>query len=378
MDKVSVISCRGYNFSKVRDALLATLENLGGLHKYVDKGETVFLKVNLLAKRHPDKAVTTHPVFVAAAADILREYGCPVIIGDSPGGPFNESALKSVYSGCQMDMAAQKSGASLNFNTNALELPNPDGMLLKRITVMEAVKKADKVISLCKFKTHMMETMTGGVKNMFGTVPGALKAEYHLSMPNADVFANALIDICLFTMPCLTLMDAIVGMEGDGPSGGTPRQVGAVIGSASPFALDIAVAKIMNIPPEAVPTIRQSAGRGLVSEPEYAGEAIKAFIIRDFKMPRTAEINPFKRWLPSFLNNAIGNGFQPKVVFNADKCVGCGICCKNCPPHAIRMVDSRPAADLSKCIRCFCCHELCPENAVIIKKPRAERFISRL
>ena len=105
--------------------------------------------------------------------------------------------LKSLYRTCGMTQASELSGAELNYNTSAMELSNPDGKLLKKVTVIQEIIKADKIINICKLKTHGMAKMTGAVKNLFGIVPGTMKAEYHLNRPNISDFANALIDICL-------------------------------------------------------------------------------------------------------------------------------------------------------------------------------------
>lgn len=365
MEKVSIIECKEYKFETVQEKLISVIENLGGLSKFVSPGETVFLKVNLLAKRLPEKAVTTHPVFVAAAAKILKDYGCRVIIGDSPGGPFTKSALKGIYEVCGMNYAAEKSGASLNYNVNSLTIPFEQGLVLKKITIAEEIYNADKVISLCKLKTHSLATFTGAIKNLFGVIPGTLKAEYHLKWPNYNTFANGLIDICLFVNPALTLMDGIIGMEGDGPSGGNPRKIGVILGSANPFALDMAAVRIINLPFEMVPAISQTIKRKILnpSDVSIVGDNISKFIIKDFKLPKTVIINPFLRRGKGNTKTSVS-----RIVFDPSKCVGCGICFKNCPPQAITMSDKKPSVDTEKCIHCYCCQELCPEIAVSVEE----------
>lgn len=361
MKKVSIIGCNNYEFENVREKILESINLLGGLEKFVSPGENVFVKTNLLAKRLPEKAVTTHPVFVAAAAHILTEYGCNITIGDSPGGPFTQSALKGIYKTCGMDFAAEKSGAQLNYNTNTVQVPFEEGKVLKKVTMVEAIHNADKVIDVCKLKTHSLATFTGGVKNLFGVIPGTMKAEYHLLWPSYNTFANGLIDICLCVNPALTLMDGIVGMEGDGPSGGNPRDIGVILASESPFALDMAAVKIINMPYKMVPTINQTIKRGIVkpSDVVLVGEDISQFIIEDYKLPKTVIMNPF-------LRRGKGNSekLATDVCFDREKCIGCGVCFENCPPKAIYMENHRPEVDRKKCIHCYCCQELCPETAV--------------
>lgn len=382
MDTVSILSCNEYDYPLVKKTLLQSIENIGGLSPYIKPGERVLLKVNLLMKKTPEEATTTHPVFVQAMADILHEYGASVLIGDSPGGPFSELLLKGQYKAAGLMEAAEKSGATLNYNTNQMQVANPKGKYLKKLIVTEMLRDVDKVISLSKLKTHGMARMTGAVKNLFGTIPGALKAEYHLNMPDGNDFANALIDICLYANPVLSFMDGIIGMEGNGPSSGTPRKIGAVLASSSPFALDMAAAKIIHVGPESVPTLKNSIQRGLcpssLSEITLVGDPIGQFIITDFKAPQVTNINPYKGKIPRFMEAFVNHNLQPRPVFLHDSCIGCGDCDKNCPPNAIKMENHRPSVDLDKCIRCFCCQELCPKHAIKIKRPILFRLASKV
>lgn len=368
MDKVSLIKCEEYDYDKVKEALLRSVEHLGGLSKYISKGERVLLKVNLLMKKKPEEATTTHPVFVKALANILIEYGASVVIGDSPGGPFSEGMLRGIYKATGMEAAAQETGATLNANYKSCERENPDGLLLKRITVTDMLNDVDKVISVSKLKTHGMMTFTGAVKNMFGTVPGIKKAEYHLNMPEYKDFADAMLDICLCARPVLSFMDGIVGMEGHGPSGGNPRNVNVIIASNSPFQLDKAAVSIINLDFSHVPTIYRSIERGLcggdLEDIEFFGDGLESFFIKDFDVPRTKMFA-----VPKFMKKFAASHVQPRPVFNNGLCNGCGSCAKNCPAEVIELHGEKPSVKLSGCIRCFCCQELCPNKAISIYRP---------
>lgn len=393
---VSLVKCESwqYEYSVVRQAVQRSFDQLGGVTPFIQKGQTVLLKVNLVMKKAPEAAATSHPVFVQALADILISYGAKVIIGDSPGGPFNEMRLKSVYQGCGMTEAARKSGARLNFDTKSSEVPNPKGLLLKKLTNIDILRMVDKVINVSRLKTHGMMKMTGAVKNLFGTVPGTLKAEYHLNRPEPDAFADALIDICLCADPALSFIDGIVAMEGDGPTSGTPRNVGVVLASADPFGLDLAAARIINTPPESVPTVKRSVERGLCPQ-NYrelrfiGGHLPDDFAVDDFKAPAVKLVNPLCGNAPPFVKALVDRYGQPFPRFQYQRCIGCGDCFRSCPPGAIEMkeTDGRgalgrcgtlPQVDLKKCIRCFCCQELCPQKAVDIKRPWLFRIMAKL
>lgn len=382
MEKVSLLECKTYDYEKVRIQIEKTFENLGGINKFISKGDKVLLKLNLLMKKKPEEATTTHPVFTKALASILIEYGAEVILADSPGGPFNTSLLKGVYKACGIEKAANETGAILNYNTNTIHIKNEDGLILKNIVAIEVLKEVDKVISVSKLKTHGMMLFTGAVKNMFGIVAGLEKAEYHVRMPNNKDFSNALVDICVAAKPVLSFMDGIVGMEGAGPSAGEPREVGVIIGSTSPYELDVVATSVIGLDPMKVPTIQRCVERNLCSpdikDVKLVGDNIHKFIINDFVIPPIRSLDLLEGKLPKFLRDILNDLLQPKPVFNHDECVGCGDCADNCPPRVITMVDNKPVVNLDECIRCFCCQELCPVKAILIHRPLLMKLLARL
>ena len=381
MEKVSLVACREYDYSFVKKSIIESFHNLGGIEKYINKGDKVFLKLNLLMKKKPEEAATTHPIFTKALAQVLMDYGAKVIIGDSPGGPFNERMLQGVYKVCGIDKIAHETGSTLNYNINSIVVSNPDAKYLKHLTIAEMMEDVDKVISVSKLKTHGLAVFTGAVKNMFGIVPGLIKAEYHLTMPEIKEFSDALVDICLCGKPTLSFMDGIVGMEGHGPSAGEPREIGVVLASPSPYHLDVVASSIINLKPMEVPTIQRCVERkictGTFEDIEIIGEEIDKFIIKDFVIPETRTIKLVRDWMPEFLRSAIDNSTRPRPLFNHDACIGCRDCEEACPPKVIAMKNNKPVVNLQGCIRCFCCQELCPKKAVDIHRPWVLRTMSK-
>lgn len=366
---VTIHRCNNYQAEEMRQAVTAAIADLGGWQAYIKPGETVLLKVNLVLSKGPDAAATTHPAFVAELARQLKEHGCRVIIGDSPGGTFNAAMLRRNYRVTGMMQAAEEGGAQLSYNTGTKEVACPAGIMLKNLTLTAMSQEVDKVISVCKLKTHSMMTYTGAMKNMFGTVPGTVKAEYHVRMPKMEDFADALIDICEASKPVLSFMDAVIGMEGNGPTGGTPRKIGAVLASASPYELDIVAADLVGLGEAQVPTIKAAADRGLAPRAadavQVVGEDREQFRIKDFKLPDHIHSDlSGGGFLPKFAMKWL----RPRVQFDPTRCVGCGDCAANCPAKVITMKDRRPTVDYKECIRCFCCQELCPQNAVKVKE----------
>ena len=376
---VTIHQCSSYQKEDLHRAVSEAIADVGGFEKYVRPGETVLLKVNLVIGKGPEVAATTHPAFVAELARQLKAFGCRVIIGDSPGGPFNAAMLRRSYRVTGMMQAAEESGAELSYQTEIKEIVRPEGKMLKALTVTAMSQEADKVISVCKLKTHGMMTYTGAAKNMFGTIPGTMKAEYHVRMPKMEDFADALIDICEATRPVLSLMDAVIGMEGNGPTGGTPRKIGAVLASPNPYELDLVAADLIGLKRTQVPTIQAAATRGLapgaVEQVQIAGDSPEMFRISDFKLPDHIHADLSQGgFLPKFGMKLL----RPRVKFDPSRCVGCGECAANCPAKVITMKNRKPVVDYHRCIRCFCCQELCLRNAVSVKESWIFKLANRM
>lgn len=372
MNKVHIARCDDYEYQKVEAAVFECFEAVPQVRQKLFEGARVLIKTNLLMRKNPDDAVTTNPAVVEAIVRYLQALGCKPIIGDSPGGPYNEWNLKGVYKAAGMTAVAEKTGCELNFDTGVAEVHNEKAKLLKTMQIIKVAQEADFVISAAKLKTHGMMTYTGAVKNLFGVIPGIIKAEYHFKMNNTANFAEHLVDICEYVNPLMTIIDAVDGMEGDGPSAGVKKHVGLILASSNPYALDVAAVNIAGISPSIVPTIVAAEARGLMSSDvkdiEISGVALKEIGIEPFKLPKSINVNFVGGRLPKTLERYVTNTFRPQPTFDHSRCVGCEDCRRSCPPDAIKMVNGKPVVDLDKCIRCFCCHELCPIKAVDIKK----------
>ncbi len=374
---VAVVKCERY--SDCFDYVKKTVDMLGGIGKFVRAGDRVVIKPNLVSRKNPDEAATTHPAVVKAVCELVKAAGGEAVIAESPGGAYNAAVLRSVYSGCGMDKAAEEGGAKLNYDTSFSETPIPDGKTVKSLAVIEPILKADVVISVAKLKTHAMTSYTGAVKNLFGAVPGTHKAELHFRLNEREAFCSMLLDLCGFIKPSLSIIDGVWGMEGNGPTAGKNRHMGLIMASENPYALDLTASRVIGYTPEEVPTVRQSLERGLtVRVPEILGGSIDSFIVPDVEKPES-HFNLLKILpLPSALNAAVTNMFSARPEIDKSVCVGCGECMRCCPPRAIKMKNKRPEIDKGRCIKCFCCQELCPKRAVKIKRPLANRLMLKI
>ena len=209
--KVVLKYCPEYT-ADVELRLREGLVELGGMSTFVKPGQKVLLKVNLLMKKRPEEAVTTHPSVVEAMVHLVQEAGGIPIIGDSPGGPYTVNSLQAIYTRSGLREVAERTGAILNEDVGQTTIHNPEGKLTKSLTITNCALQADVIIPISKLKTHGMMTFTGAVKILFGVIPGLLKAEYHLKMFKVDDFADLLVDIATYIKPALSIMDGVVGV----------------------------------------------------------------------------------------------------------------------------------------------------------------------
>ena len=377
---VSVVSCTGYD--KCREAVDKALSLIGGMERYVKPGSRVVIKPNLVSKKRPENAVTTNPEFVHAVICAVEEAGGSVTIAESPGGPYNESRLRAIYAACGMDKAVEGTNAVLNTDTSFTEAEHPSGRTVKKLPIIDPILNADIIINLPKLKTHAMTSYSGAVKNLFGTIPGTYKAELHFRLDDKAAFCSMLTDLCELVKPTLSIMDAVIGMEGDGPTSGEDRYMGLIMASADPYALDMAACAVIGYDPMEIDMVREAHERGYIpatiAELDIRGESLESVMIPDVVKPET-HFNLLKLIdLPPWLNALLVDKLSAKPEIDHKACIACGECARCCPPEAISMESGRPVIDKSKCIRCFCCQELCPKSAVKIKRPLLNRIMIKI
>jgi len=372
---VAAVETRSYDKNIISAAVGRLFELLGMPEKLVEPGRTVALKPNLLMAAEPEKAVTTHPEVVGAVADIAVNSGAVVRIVDSPGSGtlWSEGSLSRVYRKCGLDrLAAEK--IHLNNNLQTRKIAGPNSKLIKTFEFIEAALDADMLINIAKAKTHTFTYMTCAVKNLFGLVPGFDKPGYHARMKNPENFAEMLVDLAEAAKPSFSIVDAVVGMEGDGPTSGTPRNIGLLLASTDPYALDTIVAHMMGFDPMQVPVIASAVARGLTSgrfnDIEIVGDTDAVKPIPHFKLPRTFGGTGLAGggWLVNLLQPILKRMWVLNPVPVKRLCVGCGACEDACPNDAIKIIDGRAAIARDQCIRCYCCHEACPHGAMKLKR----------
>lgn len=379
---VVLTPCVNYAPETVAAALDRALEPLGGL-SWVKPGMRIALKANLVSFLKPERAATTHPAVLCALTEKLAALGTEVVVGDSPGGLYTAAYVNRVYAAAGMK-AVEQSGGRLNRSFEEREVHYPEGRVCREFRCTAWLEDVDAIINVCKLKTHGMMAMSCGAKNMFGAIPGTMKPEYHFRYPDPRDFARMIVDLDEYFKPRLTVVDAVECMEGNGPTGGTPRYMGLLAAGESPHRVDLACAALIGLERAEVPTLEAALERGLI--PETVDELnisgrLNDFTVPDFKRIITGNSHLFRgdgKHLSSQLTGALLDKLlSQRPVVERRACVGCGQCRDVCPGKAIAMRGGYPVIDRRKCIRCFCCQEFCPKSAMKVRRTAAARLLDR-
>jgi len=369
---VSVVPCKTYDPGVIRQAVDSALAPLGGLDRFVHPGMQVLLKPNLLVASDLEQAITTHPVVVEAVAELVQAAGATVLIGDSPGGSARSEP--QVWRKSGMSAVAERTGARLvPFEELVWKRLGTDDYFISRPVV-----EADLVINLPKLKTHMLTLYSGAVKNLFGTIPGQRKRDIHFRCPGVEDFSRALVDVLELTPPGLTLLDGVLGQEGNGPGvRGTPHRYGCLAASTDPVALDAVITQAMGFRPGEVLHIREAGARGLgtssvdeIDITDNGANGNPALNFGEVLLPSTHWYFHIPAWATAPLRRVAR--VRPQVAATA--CEGCGRCAEVCLCGAITP-GQPPTLDLNRCIGCFCCAEICPQGAISLRSNLFARLL---
>ena len=326
------------------------------------QGKNVLIKPNVLRASRPDEGVVTHPAVLRAVVEKVEEMGpAKLVVGDNPG-LFNYGANEEAFESTGLMEAAK--GYYVNIGNDSKEIAfNPDFMPV--VSISQAVLDADIIISLLKFKTHGLTVITGAIKNSYGFLPGAIKARLHKAAGSAERFHEMVVDVFRLRVPDLFIMDAVVGMEGNGPASPDLRDIGVILASDNAVALDSVVATMMGCDPSGLRFLQKAKEVGLG---DYDLEKID--IIGELKLLPGFKLPPLGGEA-LIHNDGMQQMIHSKTVLlpQADRelCTACGTCVDQCPVDALAMIDELPEVDAGKCIACFCCQEICPVKAIVLR-----------
>lgn len=377
-ENIYLKSCSDYSEKNVHNGVYTLLDQYFRDNPFDFQDKRILLKPNLLSPNPPDKAVTTHPEIIRQSALYFLERGASIIVADSPAGPFTAQNLEKVYRLCKLSDLEEQIPLRLNRNLKGTKVTHPEGRNLKSFHLLEVLSEADFVLNLPKLKTHSLTYYTGAVKNLYGLIPGLEKAYYHSKYPDKIEFSRMLVDLCEYVKPNLSLMDAVIGMEGPGPSGGKAKKAGLLGLSENPYGLDYFFSDLVSLPLKQIPVLLEAIDRHLLSRDIedliVAGENSAEFKTRfEPAIEGSFTGNPLTFILTRFsltknLAKKLEDKLSPWPIIN-DRCISCEKCKNICPRQIIDMIDGKALPQYDHCIRCYCCHEICPVKAVdLVKK----------
>ncbi|MBD3393725.1 MAG: DUF362 domain-containing protein [Chitinivibrionales bacterium] len=374
---VAVVRCESYDAGITRRAVARAFEILGGPRAYFNQNERIVLKPNMASATRPEYNVTTHPAVFSAVAACLKESGVSLSYGDSPATASCERAAH----GTGMAQAARELAVPMDEFDTGKKVRYTKARALGSFPIANAVLNSDGLVSIPKFKTHHVSRITGAVKNQYGCIPGLNKARLHARFPLPQDFAAFLVDVCSFVRPRLYVMDAVIAMQGSGPNTGDPNNLGVILMSADPVALDSIACRLVHCDPAFVTTnvAGRDAGLGTYDPDavETRGDSLEEFADPHFKIPR----KPVRGITGSGALRILKDIVAPRPVINRRTCTKCGSCVNICPvsPKAVdwgpKGKTRPPQYDYSLCIRCYCCQEACPERVITVKTPLAAHLV---
>ena len=366
--KVSIVKVGDYKSEEIYRALKRSLSLLGGLENILRPKSKVFVKINHLSpSSSADEAIVTHPAFAKEVLRLLLELNLEITVGDDIQSKGKDGFFVSGHRQVCNDLGIRL----VNLKETGFREINCKGQILKKVFISPLLLEADSILNLPKLKTHSFTVFTGAVKNMFGIIPYGLRLDYHRQYIKSDVFSQMLVDIFSCVPPHLTIMDGIVAMEGEGPSGGNAKRVSVIVASQDAVAVDAVASKIVGFNPMNIFTTQNAHERGLgigeIEKIEIAGEDIRDVEVRNFKHSAVA-IGIMRRKIPSFLHGYIQSQLTLTPEVSMNKCTACMECIDICPREAAKLDGGLAWIDKSLCIHCMCCHEVCRFQAIKLKQ----------
>jgi len=364
--KVSITRCESYSQNLVDKAVAEAVGALGGIRQFVKHGDKVLIKPNILSARKPEEAVCTHPAVLRAVIRLVKDTGAHITVGDSPGGFLKN--IEEVYEISGINKVTQEEKVNLvkfTFSRTINGLP-----------ISTRVLDSDKIISVPKFKTHEITGITACVKNMYGSVVGLFKTKVHADHPKEEGLARILAQVYSITKPVLSIVDAVICMEGEGPSAGDPRDSKFIMAGCDGVACDTVLAHLIMTKPMGYAFLRECRKQGLgqtdIKQIDVLCGRIEDFYIKNIKH---AQARIFLKFMPHFAANAVASQLKFSPHIEPDLCKKCNMCKSSCPVKAIFIKDDIFTVNLKKCIRCMCCREVCPYKAIGIRKNWLSRMI---
>jgi uncharacterized protein (DUF362 family)/NAD-dependent dihydropyrimidine dehydrogenase PreA subunit len=331
---------------------------LGGIERFARPGGVYLVKPNLFTTISAGKGATTDPRIFMAIADLIREAGGRPVVGECPASA-SYARPDIVFDNLGVRAICREAGVEINVldREEPLRVENPDAEVVGEFWFPRFALECYGIFNVPKLKTHTLTKLTCAVKNLFGLQQGGTKANHHVRTGNEpEAFSRLLVDLygCIKEHVALNVVDAVVAMEGEGPTTGDPVDLDLIIAGEDAVTVDLVASAVMGWEPLEVGTNFLAVERGLgpasLDEVEVVGLPVDD-VIRSFERPQTHSDGQM------FID------IRMPIECDGEKCTGCGICAEVCPAGAIT-IRGNPEIHDPSCIQCFCCIELCPNGAL--------------
>lgn len=358
MEKVALVKCESYALNEVYLAVKEGLQTIGFV---IPEHKTVLIKPNIMSQNRPDQNTITHFALIDALCCLLSENNCEILIGDSVSF-FQKGLTRKAFVTSGIGAVAEKYGGRLiAFEEEPLIRIDENLVGLKELFIPKILLDVDLVINACKLKTHSGMRLSGAIKNMFGCLPGGYKQRIHQWTGNEFELADVFIDIHHHIKPGLSVMDAVVSLDGGPTALGQPVKTSRILVATNAAALDIVAAKMIGYKPGELPVLMAAKKRGLIR----SFDDLK--VLGDYKpvrFKRLVKKDPFRR---SNENSIFVKDTFVNLRIATSRCTKCQKCIPACPVHAINEQGLKICLDQTVCINCYYCLSVCPENAIHIK-----------
>lgn len=369
MSKVVLKYCNEYSLELIKKHIKDSLELLGGLDSLIKPNDKVFIKCNCVGPFDKNLGITTHPIFVKAVLEIVKEKTNNIIIGDNPATRDITFTLKKngIYE------VIQNENIQIINGKDTKKIYNSNANIYNEFEVSKEMVDVNVLINLPKLKTHALAYMTVAQKNFFGFIYGLNKAGWHVKANNPLEFGNAINDLYGAILEefkdktIINICDGILGLEGEGPStGGISKKANAIITSLDAVSLDRVASEVVHLDSDKCFITKiadeRKYGVGKLENIELLGDSLELFKNINFLAPKDSLGNFGLRILKI---KPLRNILLEHPQIDTNLCIRCGECAKICPPHTMKIAPGKyPKLNNQKCIRCWCCAEVCPQNAI--------------
>lgn len=358
MEKVAIVTCESYALTEVYLAVKEGLQTVGFI---IPENKTVLIKPNIMSQNRPDQHTITHFAMIDALCCLLSENHCEILIGDSVSF-FQQGLTRKAFVTSGIGTVADKYGGRLiAFEEEPLIRFDENLVGLNKLFIPKILLDVDLVINACKLKTHSGMRLSGAIKNMFGCLPGGYKQRIHQWTGNEFELADVFIDIHNHVKPGLSVMDAVVSLDGGPTALGQPVKTSRILVATNAAALDIVAAKMIGYRPGELPILMAAKKRGLIK----SFDDLKVIgNYKTFRFKRLVKKDLFRR---SNKDSIFVKDTFVNLLISKSRCTKCKKCVPACPVHAINAHELIISLDPTVCINCYYCLSICPENAIRIK-----------